>query len=400
VLSQVDVPDRYTFITELREKKTEIDQLFEEIHVIKNQISLINQELRDCEDEKRTVLMRKRSLQDEIDELFSERSEKRSELAILREKKKSHESILCETKRKYGIRTLEEGSSRLNEIDDTIESARLRNWELNKLLAEKDRIRAGMNYLSQLPDKDSFSDNLTDDETQIQDELEEINLEIDELIAERSKLKESMCVVWEELQRKQAQKNAYIDDLHKLQSEVDMKFEEKRKLVEDFEKQEYEYEEKEEAKRKVEYEKSVIYAEAEVETLKEYHEHQEMKIAKSLIEYIQKIEREHDGNQAAKGKSRNTAEELELIAQLRKPTKKERQMAKRRDVKRIGEFVFDEEIQKQFKIIDIPIPGSIEDISMTLQLLQEKVTRSEKPELNAEIQTGSIDELDGLSPSI
>jgi hypothetical protein len=46
-------------------------------------------------------------------------------------------------------------------------------------------------------------------------------------------------------------------------------------------------------------------------------------------------------------------------------------------VKKIGEFVFDEEIQKQFKIIDIPIP-----------------------ELIAEIEGGSIDEIDGLSPSI
>jgi chromosome segregation ATPase len=399
-LSQIEAPDRYAFNTELRKKEIEINQLFEEIRAIKNQISLINQELRDHKDQNSPVLMTKRSLQDELDELFRERSEKRSELGILREKKRSHETILHEVKRKYGIMTLKEGSSRVEEIDAIIERETLTNSQLKKLLAEKDRTRAGMKYLSQLPVEDSFSDDLTKDETQILDELQEINDEIDELIAERSKLQTSTSFVSAEFQRKRDQKKAYIDHLDKLQSEVDMKFEEKRRLIEDFERQKSEYEGIEEAKRNLEYEKSVIYGEAEVETLKEYHEHQEMKVAQSLIDYLGKIEREHNGNHGAIGKSRNRAEELELIAQLRKPTKKERQMAKRRDVKKIGEFVFDEEIQKQFKIIDIPIPGSIEDISMTLQLLQEKATRSQKPESIAKIEVGSIDEIDGLSPSI
>jgi hypothetical protein len=66
-------------------------------------------------------------------------------------------------------------------------------------------------------------------------------------------------------------------------------------------------------------------------------------------------------------------DDLDVIARLRKPLKKERQSAKKLNPNRSGQIPFDIETQKLFGIIGMPIPLSFDEVSTTLRGLHDMV---------------------------
>jgi hypothetical protein len=134
----------------------------------------------------------------------------------------------------------------------------------------------------------------------------------------------------------------------------------------------------------LEQEKLMILAEAEQSMLQDQltgNEMDDMKrieheAATSLVSYLKEIEsaargerKEDISGQTGHKCQQNQEEMFAMIAALRKPSKKARRIAK----KQIVAISHDVEKQRLFEIVKVSAPQTIEEVSTTLHILQDKV---------------------------
>jgi hypothetical protein len=103
--------------------------------------------------------------------------------------------------------------------------------------------------------------------------------------------------------------------------------------------------------------------------LSQQEERGRIKAANSLIQYLRRHSESENQNTAQSGKRKVTQDDLDMIARLRKPSKKQRQSARMP-----GQIAFDAATQKLFEITGTPIPLSIDDVPATLRTLIDKAT--------------------------
>jgi hypothetical protein len=108
-----------------------------------------------------------------------------------------------------------------------------------------------------------------------------------------------------------------------------------------------------------------------------------------LIGYLQAFLEKDNGKMNDLVREKGSKEALAMIAELRKPSKKERQLVKKHKATKAVALAYDVETLKQFDIVEVIAPMTIEQISATLQILQDKV----KDWTNSFIQTRLVIEV-------
>jgi uncharacterized coiled-coil DUF342 family protein len=363
--------DPIVFDIQIQQINLEIDHLHQRIEMLQKQIDSKHAECHDYEDQNRMVIMDMRIRQNEIDEMMKRRREIETELEKIDEIKQNHIAFLSNLKRTYGIINVDEGLDRLDEIDEGIERETLKASELRKLLAEKNRVQKGINFMNQSTEYKTDISPMIQEQNRLRHERHEIIRFLHELIEERKEIRKDSDDVYDKLNKMRNEKKELISELKEKRIELDDKYEERREKIFSLKKKEKDYENEVE---RLEDEKLKIFAEAEITTLKARDEQRKIKTANSLIHCLERFNQHENGNSFPIGKQQFMQDDLDMIARLRKPSKKERQLAKKFHPNESGQIPFDIETRKLFDIIGMPIPVSFDEIPATLKILRDMIT--------------------------
>jgi hypothetical protein len=284
-----------------------------------------------------------RQIRDEIREMVRRRDDIHVRLQELASARAAFGAKIDDVHKRYGIRSIEEGLRKVDRIDDEIERETFTNSQLNRKLKDKNRIEAGITVLKRigefgigngvgvLEEEHGLREELRqisvilredrEDREAVHEELEEVSVELDDHRSQLWQLRKLMRDLEKRLEAELEQKRCLISGMKMTRSS-------RRRIHEDVD--------------RLEYEKMEIFAEAEVTTLQMIEEHRRMKAARSLSEYLDKLEIDaahghghgHEtGRGISSGRGENESgresEEMALIATLRKGTKKGKRLAKR-----------------------------------------------------------------------
>jgi predicted nucleic acid-binding Zn-ribbon protein len=356
-------PDPVDFDKQILQINIEIDRLHQRIAALQEQIDSTDKKRRDYEDQNAMVFMDRRTRQNEIDELMKRRTEIDIELEKIEMVKKDHSVLLSNVKRIYGIATVGDGFHRIDEIDERIERETLTASQLRKLLAEKDRIQKGITFLNQSAQLKPEISPVTQNENQLHHELREILTTLHQLIEERNESRKDSGDVYDNFKKMQDEKKQFMSELKEARIQLDQKYDERAQMTPRLEQSQKDYEHIQHQILTLEDQKLAILAEAEITTLNERDEQRKIKAVNSLIHCLQRFN-QNANSQLSIGKHKAMQDDLNMIARLRKPSKKS------------GQIPFDIETRKLFDIIGIPIPLSFNDVPATLTILHDMANSS------------------------
>jgi chromosome segregation ATPase len=364
---EVIKPDLVVFNNQIQQINREIDHLKQQIATLREQIDSNNMERRDYEDQNQVVFIPLRTQQSEIDDLMRRRTEIDMELDKIKIVKQNHSAFFSNVKRTYGIANVDEGIDRLDEIDEIIERETLTVSQLRKLLTEKDRIQKGITFLNQSAHSNPEIKSVIQNENELRDELCEILSTLHEIIEERKETRQVFGGAYDKVKTLRDEKKQLISKLKEMRDQLDQKYDERARMTADFQQSQKDYWYNQDEILKLEDEKLIILAEAEITTLKEHHEQHKIKAANSLIHCLERLNQNKNGILSPMGKHKVVQDDLDMIARLRKPSKK-------LHPKKFEQIPFDIETRKLFDIIGIPIPLSFNEIPATLTILHDMIS--------------------------
>jgi hypothetical protein len=395
-LSQHHEPDQSAHERRRQQIDDEINHLREQQDGRRNDISAKEMQICDFKEEHCPSLNGVRDFNIAIGELIDRRNQADAEMRELQNSRTTYFTKLRNARQRYGVASSEEATRRIENIDERIERETLSNVQLKKLLMERDRAEAGRRYFQEL-DRDSQFENARDENNRLRVELRDLSIKIRDLRAQQRVIETTSNDILAQLQVLEDEKNKLWCHMKDLKVKIDGKREEKKQLCAEFKKGWDEYRRIQNTIMNLQYEKSEIFAEAErlamqalegkhrIEEASETTNPNERKIraATSLISYLQTFLGKDNGKMNDLVREKGSKEALAMIAELRKPSKKERQLVKKHKATKAVALVYDFETLKQFDVAEVAAPMTIEQISATLQILQDKV----KDWTNSFIQT-------------
>lgn len=296
---------------------------------------------------------------------------------------------LKDTKIRLGVKNQEEALARLDELDVQIETQTLTNTQLKKLLSEKDRLQSIFKSLEGV--------------TKLQTDLEALRAQERDKRNELDAARDRFSRAREARQATQGPKdqpspsqriNAEIREIRErltaLQEASRQKNQEKKTVREAFDAAWQEYRATLQQIGKLGYEKKVILSEAErvmmqieegrrrIGEIKEFvnpHE-AEINAGMALIAYLEGfIEKQSERTEARAPQPKVAGSaDLALVAALRKPTKKDREAAKKtQQPQKPTTLSHDMTALGQFDKVGLTAPLTIEQVAPLLEQLNAKV---------------------------
>jgi chromosome segregation ATPase len=401
-LSQHHEPDQSGHERRRQQIDDEINHLREQQDSRRNDISVKEMQITDFKKKHCPSLNGVRDFNIAIGELVDRRNQADAEMRELQNSRTTYFTKLRNARQRYRVASSEEATCRTENIDERIERETLSNVQLKKLLMERDRAEAGRKYFQEF-DRDSQFENARDEDNRLRVELRDLSIKIRDLRAQQRAMEATSNDILAQLQVLEDEKNKLWCLMKDLKMQIDGKREEKKQLCAEFKKGWDEYCQIQDTIMNLQYEKSEIFAEAErltmqalegkrrIEETSETNNPNERKIraATSLIGYLQAFLGKDNEKMNDLVKEKGSKEALAMIAELRKPSKKERQFVKKHKTTKAVTLAYDVEKLKQFDVIEVTAPMTIEQISATLQIVQDKV----KDWTNSFIQTRLIIEV-------
>jgi hypothetical protein len=307
-------------------------------------------------------------IRSEIHEMERRKADVHARLEEIKGQKAGVANKIEESRKRFGIRSINEGESRIEQIDDQIQRETLTNAQLKRLLSEQDRLRSGIRFLGSIPASIGDQRAIMNEERDLQEELHELSGGLHELRQERKMLQVECNEISARTGMLRDQKKELKMHETELASLLDHKNEQRESLRAGFgisrrmtEMIHHEIE-------SLEDEKMRIYIEAEAVTLKATNEHRRQKAAIALIEYLSQCEIDTGRREQSKD-----TDAMNLIAILRQGSKKGRKSTKTEEMVPTGALVHDLNKLKLFEFVQIIPPKSIHEIPETTVMLQQKL---------------------------
>ncbi|OHT02856.1 hypothetical protein TRFO_06890 [Tritrichomonas foetus] len=292
-------------------------------------------------------------------------------------------------KDKTGFSNYDAALVRIDEIDDRIGSATLNNNELKKLLGERDRIAKEAPALQQIEPLQKQLQESREKLNGIYEEINKINKEIDDFREKRNNAFETRKSLKNESQKFYDQIEIFRGKIAELKKEVEAKKEEKQTFQNAFNKQFDEYRKKLQEKSDLEYQRNVIYCEAERimnqvrqglakigEIREKVNPHQkEIQDASSLVQYLEHLQDSAEQKEAESKVVHGKAEDqkiLDLIASC-KATKKAKRQQKEQPKPKAQTITHSLQTVAQFGDLNLTAPTKIEEIPELVKKLREMI---------------------------
>jgi chromosome segregation ATPase len=304
----------------------------------------------------------------EIEEMTRRREAVEKRLEEINQRKVDYEDKLEESRKRFGIKSIEQGECRIDQIDTQIQRETMTNSEMRRLLKEQERIRAGMKFLSGIITREGDQRSMMEEERNFRKELRELSA----VLRDRREEREVIRVECQEISGITKTLRGQLKDLQKrvteLERRLDDKYEQRRclrsgtritKRVAWTIQQEID---------NLESEKMKISSEAEIATLKVMNEYRRQKAARTLIEYLSQLETKYGKQEQSKD-----ADAMRLIAILRQKSKKGRHLAKVEEIVHPGQLNHALDKLKMFEVVEIVPPKTVQEIPEATELLQQKL---------------------------
>jgi chromosome segregation ATPase len=325
----------------------------------------------------------------------------RDEIRELSTRREERNAQLRETRARMRVRDQEDATRRMEEIDQIIERSTLRNNELKRLLSEKDKL-AGVSKS-------------IDAVARLEQEVENLQAKIQEKLAERDDLQARLDVAREARDAAQAsatehkakvaqfgeQSKALQVKLKAADQAVRDKEGERKAAREEHNRAVEEFRRKVERIKDIEYAQAEIYKEAEqwmlaitnarkrIEPVRERTNPNDERIStgRSLIGYLEEIvEQEQEKDEAIVVQPtrviKGSKDAFDTVAQLRQPTKKEKQALKRAQPAQAEQAAPKEKTLThalttvaQFEVVGERPPTKLVEVPQLIDTLREKVRR-------------------------
>jgi chromosome segregation ATPase len=326
----------------------------------------------------------------EFQEAQRERDRLEKELRDLQALRGQKVEQLKDNKARLGVKNQDEALSRLAELDSQIETQTLTNTQLKKLLSEKDRIQSIFKSLEGFTKLQADVDTLRGQERDKRTELDAARDRFSKAREARNAAqgpKDQPSVS----QRLSAELREIREQLDGVHGALKQKTQEKKTAREAFNNAWQEYRATLEEINKLGHEKRVIFSEAErvmmqieegrkrIGDIREFinpHE-TEINAGIALIAYLERfIEKQSEKSEARAPQPKVAGrDDLALLAALRKPTKKDREAAKKtqQQPQKPTTLSHDVTTLSQFDKVGLAAPLNIEQIPPLIEQLTAKV---------------------------
>jgi chromosome segregation ATPase len=320
-----------------------------------------------------------RVLRQEIDELAGDLNDIKAERSQYIQK-------FGALQQKNGPRTPEEARRRKEDIMDRIETEKVSPKELKKLLAEVDQLTLIENSLQGVDKVKEALESVRKDESEIVAELKIKRQRLNELFGQRDDLRAATTELQGDLNGFDEAIAVIRGEMSELFQQIKGKVQARDQVRRDFARETDEYYDKRRAVEALEYEKKKVLSEAErlmvqaqegqakteIKERKNPHE-KEIQTANSLVAYLEQVQTQTGGeaekDDEAAGKQGSKAD-IALIASLRKPSKKDKQKAKR--ATKPAALAHSLGTLAQFDAVNVTPPPTSEQVGAAIAELKQK----------------------------
>lgn len=309
-----------------------------------------------------------RQVRAEINDLMRKREMIFLRLKQIEDQKTIYATKLEESHKRFGIKSIDEGISRIDQIDTQIQRETLTNGQLRRLLSDQERIRSGIKFLENITPSLTNEGSIFIEERDLHEELRNLCRTLCELREQRKVISDEcdeISAITRTLRNEMKKSRKRVFDLER---KLDDKIEQRLCLRSGQKINKRAAQRIQEEIESLEDEKMRISAEAETTTLKVKNERRKLKAARVLIEYMNNLEINE-----SQGKKSKDAEIMTLISTLRQGSKKRKYSGRTKESVRSEQLIHDLNKLKMFEIVEIVPPKTIHEISATIEILQQKL---------------------------
>lgn len=338
-----------------------------------------------------------KGLSQDVKDLFERRKQIEADLEATKDKLKKLQSNVAEVQNKAGLKNSDDAQRKIDEIDNKIEVGTLSGAQLKKLMSERERLLKSSEELEKLGGSIKEMEELKKKRNQLLDEKKKINEDIDQMIQKRNTARTQFDSLKGETKKFKDQKDTFYGKIRELIQQQKALREEENKTRKEYYDNVEQYRKKLQEITELEFQKKVIYREAErimlqiEEGQKKIGEIQErvnphqkqIDTAKSLIVYLEEIQikDKEETKVVVKTSKGNNKETMALINSLRKPQKGKQQRAK----KNVVSLTHSLDAMAQFATVDVQAPKKASEIPEIVEMLKQKVSAWESEFVKATV---------------
>jgi chromosome segregation ATPase len=319
-----------------------------------------------------------------------ERDRLESDLQEIQTRRGQKVALLKDTRARVAFKNQEEARGRLDQIDEEIETRTLTNAQLKKLLSDKEKVQAAFKSLEAVTKLDADVEALRAQERDKRAELETSRERVSQAREARNAVQGSKDQQQSVHQKIRGEIREIRGQINTVLDQIRQKNQERQTAHTDFRAAWAEFRAKLQQRSEIGYEKKVIYSEAErvmiqieegrkrVGAIKDFVNPHEAEISAgvALLAYLEDFADRQSEKEAPVVQPRKGAksDELAFIAELRKPSKKDRMAAKKvQQPAKPTTLAHDVAALVQFDKVGLTAPISVDQIPGIVEALRAKV---------------------------